>query len=311
VTAIVTCLALLLWFVTFGFQGPTNTPNSDDSKPTRYAFATVLTTGTETDRESRNVEEPYLQAARLLTFQLLRNPRTRSRVDNVPFLILVTPNVPKKHRDILSREGATVVPVEPVNGASSEWERSNDVLATLDLWKFEEYDKILFLSVDSVIFRPIHEIFDDPATSMRATINPTGKIPKNYMIAASHESRMNLNTQPLSSQQSYQKGHAINGFFILHPSKELYNYYVSLLHTPDEHDSGRPGKKFLNYAHRANGPMPWQSLEPRWNLNDASQSDYERALKSIHHKLWDPTTDEFVGDRSSMSMDEMKAYLNH
>ncbi|KAF3023253.1 hypothetical protein E8E15_004720 [Penicillium rubens] len=305
VIAIVTCLALFLWVATpLGCYGST-----DDSKPPRYAFATVLMT--ENDTEFPDIEAPYFQAARLLTFQLLRNPRTRNRIDNVPFLILVTPDIPQRHRDALSREGATVVPMDNLNlddGSSQRW---NAVLTKLNLWKLVEYDKIVFLNVNSVIFRPIYDIFEDPATNMRATVTPTAKMPKNYMIAAPHDSRTNSNAQLVLGQESYQKDHMNDGFFILHPSKDLYNYYVSLHHIRDKDESVHPEQDVLDYAHRADGPMPWQNLGPGWNLKDASRSDYERGLKSINHKWWRPIADDFVGGRIAMAMDEMTAYLNH
>ncbi|KAJ5372463.1 hypothetical protein N7517_004469 [Penicillium concentricum] len=305
VTAIVTCLAFFLWASTgLNFGG-----TSQNSKPPRYAFATILTAGNDLDFP--DVEEPYLQGARLPTFQLLRNPRTRTRIDNVPFLILVTPDIPQQHRDILNREGATVVPVESLEydwGSSQRWDT---VLAKLSLWKLKEYDKIVFLNVESVIFSPMCDIFEDPATTMRAVTNPTGKMPKNYMIAAPQHSRMNLNTQLVSGQESYQKSRMDNGFFILHPSKDLYSYYVSLHHILDKDDFVRHEQNLFNYAHRVDGPMPWQNLGPEWNLKDASQFDYEKGLRSINHKWWRPIADDFVGDHIAMSMDEMTAYLNH
>ncbi|KAJ5428194.1 hypothetical protein N7445_009648 [Penicillium cf. griseofulvum] len=266
---------------------------------------------TRDDLEFPDIEEPYLQAARLLTFQLLRNPRTRNRIDNVPFLVLVTPDIPQRHRDILSREGATVVPVESLDSKWGSSQYSDAVLTKLNLWKLEKYNKIAFLNVDSVIFRPIHAIFEDHATTMRATTNPTGKIPKSYMMAAPQDSRMNLNTQLVSGQELYQRSHMDNGFFILHPSRDLYDYYVSLRQILDKDDSVRSEQNFLDYAHRADGPMPRQHLGFGWKLKDASRSDYENGLKSINHKWWRPIADDFIGDRIAMSMDEMTAFLNH
>jgi alpha-N-acetylglucosamine transferase len=112
-------------------------------------------------------------------------------------------------------------------------------------------------------------------------------------------------------REFYQKSHMNHGFFILHPSKDLYKYYVSLLHILDKRDSDCPEQNLLNYGHRADGPMPWQNLGFGWNLKDASQSDYEKGLKSINHEWWRPISDDFIGDRMAMSMDEMTAYLNH
>ncbi|KGO74625.1 Glycosyl transferase, family 8 [Penicillium italicum] len=305
VIAIITCLTLTLWVAT-----PLRRyASTDDSNPPRYAFATILMV--ENDLEFPDVEAPYVQAARLLTFQLLRNPRTRNRIGDVPFLILVTPDISQKHRSLLSREGATVVPIENLGydwGSSQCWDAA---LAKLNLWKLEEYDKIVFLNVDSVLFHPIYELFEDPATIMRATTNPTAKMPKNYMIAAPPDSRMDLNMQLASDQELYHEEHMDNELFIIHPSGDIYEYYVSLHHRLHKDDSVSPEQNLLNYAHRADGPMPWQSLGSGWNLKDASQSDYERGLKSINHKWWRPTSDDFIGNSIAMSMDEMTAYLNH
>ena len=311
VTAIATCLAVFLWVAsTLSFHGLPNITDRDEPKPPRYAFATILTT--ENDLEFPDVETPYLRAARLLTFQLLRNPRTRNKIDNVPFLILVTPDIPQKHRDTLSREGATVVPVESLGyDWGSKWQRWNSVLAKLNLWKLEKYDKIVFLNFDSVIFCPIHDIFEHSATIMRATTNPTAKLPKNYMVAAPQDSWMTLNSELLSGEVFDQKSPMNDGFFILHPSKALYKYYVSLLHTLDTYDSDHPEQHILNYAHRADGLMPWQNLGLGWNLKEATYSDYEKGLKSIRHEWWRPTLDNFTGDLIAMSMDEMNAYFNH
>jgi hypothetical protein len=46
-------------------------------------------------------------------------------------------------------------------------------------------------------------------------------------------------------QESYQKDHMNDGFFILHPSKDLYNYYVSLHHIRGLHlSSSIPARDF-------------------------------------------------------------------
>jgi hypothetical protein len=84
--------------------------DNDKLSPTRYAFATILTA--EGDVEYPDVEEPYLKAARLLTYQLLHNPHTLNSSHEIPFLVLVTPDFPQTHPEILEDDGATIVPVE-------------------------------------------------------------------------------------------------------------------------------------------------------------------------------------------------------
>ncbi|KAJ5890046.1 hypothetical protein N7504_010856 [Penicillium tannophilum] len=212
---------------------------------------------------------------------------------------------PKK---IFIREGATVVSVESFDHdwRSANLQRSDGSIVKLDLWKLEEYDKVLFLDVTSVLFHPIHEIFENPVTAMRTTTNPTADMPKSYMIAAQLDSSMSLDTQLVLGKNKMD-----DGFFILSPSENLYNYYISLLRLLDEHDFGRSEQILLNQAHRADGPMPWQDLGFGWSSKHASQSDYETGLKSVNHEWWRPIADEFIRDRIAMAIDERLAYLNH
>lgn len=116
--------------------------------------------------------------------------------------------------------------------------------------------------------------------------------------------------QPPPGQEFYEKDNYMNaGFFVLHPSKDLFDYYITLLDTPEQFDSAYPEQNLLNCAHRTDGPMPWQDLGPGWNSKGASQSDYEKGLKSIHHKWWRPIPDQFVGERIAEAMEEMEEHL--
>lgn len=306
-------LAIFLWIATHGFLKPTDITEINTSKSPRNAFATILTSTGEKGLESADDEEHYLQAARLLSFQLLRNPRTRNR-NKIPFLVLVTPDVPQRNRDILSREGATVIPLEDydVDWASQSQSLSN-LLARLSLWKLEQYHKVALLDVETVILRPLDEVFKDSVTTMRSTIGSTSKFPKKYIMAAPNEDWVDPKTQVLSNQDRIlpEKRHMNTGFIILHPSKDLFDYYMSLVPMLDKDESNHPEDDILEYAHRADGPMPRQILESGWNLNDASQSDYEQGLKSITYKWWRPVKNSFVSNLITMSLDEMTAYLNH
>lgn len=311
--SIVTTLAIVLWIASHGFHKSTEITEPGTTKLPRNAFATILTSSPGKGSETPDIEEHYLQAARLLSFQLLRNPRTRNR-NGTPFLVLVTPDVPQRDRDILSREGATVIPLQDheVDWASRP-PSLNKMLARLNLWKLQQYHKVAFLDVETVVLRPLDGIFEDFTTTMRTTIDPTSKLPKQYIMAASTDSLMDPNSQVLSNQDQIwpQKKHMNTGFFILHPSKDLFEYYMSLVPMLDTDDSSHFEDDILDYAHREDGPMPRQVLGSEWNLNDASQSDYEKGLKSITRQWWRPAENSFVESLIAMSLDEMTAYLNH
>ncbi|CAI7623555.1 unnamed protein product [Penicillium bialowiezense] len=295
--SVITTLAIVLWIASHGFHKSTEITEPGTTKLPRNAFATILTSNPGKGPESPDVEEHYLQAARLLSFQLLRNP-----------------HVPQRDRDILSREGARVIPLQDHEaGWASRPPSLNKMLARLNLWKLEQYQKVAFLDVETVVLRPLDGIFEDFTTTMRTTIDPASKLPKKYIMAARTDSLMDPNSQVQSNQDQIwpQKRHMNTGFFILHPSKDLFEYYMSLVPMLDTDDSNHFEDDILDYAHREDGPMPRQVLGSEWNLNDASQSDYEKGLKSITRQWWRPVENSFVESLIAMSLDEMTAYLNH
>ena len=144
---------IFLWVITsihFGGIASVSSAHLEQNKTPKapkYAYATIITG--EGDPEFPGVEDPYLWATRLLTFQLLHSPHTRGNSSDIPLLVLVTPDIPQRHRDILTEDGATVIPVESLQREwiHPKWGRWNDVLAKLNLWRLEEYDKIAFLEV--------------------------------------------------------------------------------------------------------------------------------------------------------------------
>ncbi|CAG8028274.1 unnamed protein product [Penicillium olsonii] len=309
--SIVAALAIVLWVASHGVYESTGIAHDNDTVSSHNAFATILTSTLGNESEIPNFEERYLRAARLLNFQLLRNPHTRNR-NGIPLLILVAPDVPQRHRNILIREGATVVPLESHEfDWGSQPQRWDSLLAKLNLWKLERYHKVAFLDVETVLLHPLDDIFEDSATTIRNTAYSTANTPKNYMMAAPYESLVKLDTQVLLNQNSYKERHMSTGFLVLHPSQSHYNYYKSLFHIFDKNDSGNPEEALFNYAHRADGPMPWQIIGPGWNSKEATQFDCEQGLKSITHHWRRPINDSFVGDLIASSLDEMAAYLNH
>ncbi|KAJ5688806.1 nucleotide-diphospho-sugar transferase [Penicillium macrosclerotiorum] len=289
--------------------------------PTKYAFATILTA--EGDLEFPDIKEPYLRAARLLTYQLLHNPKTRNESYGIPLLVLATPGVPKGHLEILRNDGATVMPVETLHRdwIHPKWDRWGDVLAKLNLWTLEEYEKIAFLDADSIIFHPIHEIFEVQATDIRptrlsntnGTVHPDliDKLPPEYMIAGTHDLWIEQYMPPPENMVFYEAGSYVNaGFFVLSPSKAMFDYYDAILDIPQQFEPNYPEQNLLNYAHRSNGPMPWQSVGSEWNSKWPTEQNLQNGLKSIHHKWWRPISDTYVGECIADAVQEMEIYLN-
>jgi hypothetical protein len=53
-------------------------------------------------------------------------------------------------------------------------------------------------------------------------------------------------------------------------------------------DANLPEQNLLNYAHRRDGNMPWQTLWYGWNVHFASSEDLEGGVASVHEKWWRP-----------------------
>ena len=142
----------------------------------RYAFATFLgpragegPTVPTTETTLTLDADPYFTSIRLLTYQLLHAPKTRPRTGSpaIPFLVLTLPSVPEAQIATLAAEGATIIPIAPLDlpeifrPQGHEHSRFRDVLAKLRVWQLTQYDRILCLDADTVVLEPLDGIFTD------------------------------------------------------------------------------------------------------------------------------------------------------
>lgn len=81
----------------------------------KYAFATFLATNAGDVNGSHSNSDHYYTAARILAYQLLHAPETKS---DLPFIVLVTPNIGDARRKQLTQDGAIVWEAAPVNPGS-------------------------------------------------------------------------------------------------------------------------------------------------------------------------------------------------
>ena len=92
--------------------GPTtaltkSTPQSATLETTKskYAFATLLASDATRPDDQDNMQDEYFIATRLLAYQILHAPETRSPA-NIPFLVLATKGVSEAKRERLRLDGA-------------------------------------------------------------------------------------------------------------------------------------------------------------------------------------------------------------
>ena len=262
------------------------------------AFATFLTgSGHPTIELPTTIDtsDGYFLSARVLIYQLLHSPRTKTKRD-IPFLVLVTQGVSQRKRDRLKNDGAIVVPtqnldVKWINPGEQRWA---DVFTKLRLFELTQFDKICFIDADTLVTRPIDGVFDDAATETRRTgrnesaiVADEGPLPEEYMFASRPDT-----WEPTHPLPPLETDYLNAGYFTFKPSMELFNYYISLMRIPGRFDSNYPEQNLLNYAHRPEGNMPWGRLSYHWNINHPTVRDMDTGIASFHEKYWTKPEDQ-------------------
>jgi alpha-N-acetylglucosamine transferase len=253
----------------------------------KVAYATLLLPGNIT-KSSEVDHDPYFFSIRLLNYQIQHDKTTRTAY-SIPFLVLVTSDVLTWKCDQLSREGAVIVLVDrlDVDWIEPGHERWRDVMIKLRLFELIDHDRILFLDADTFLFKPLDGMFDDPAAQTRDTLQQTkvkpdeGRLPAKYLFATTAEVMHTTHSYPPVPMSYFNAG-----FFLLSPSLELFEYYISLFKLHGRFDTTYPEQNLLNYAHRQDGNMPWGRLFYGWNINLPHPNDIRKGVASVHAKLW-------------------------
>lgn len=298
------------FFYTFYYgsrSSPTTHPLEGDGVLPRQtrAYATFFSTRVEND----TVQDDYFTAVRVLTYQILHHPETRTNLD-IPLLILVPPHVSEYKRQVLANEGATIVPVElllPTNNTFSPVNaRYRDQFCKIRLFKMTQYDRILYMDTDTLLTKSMDGIWDEPASQTpRSTVTSNeglikvdeAPLPPTYLFTGVSDAGGGNHPFPPV------EGADINGgFWMIRPDLSLFNYYRSLMDIPDRFDSAFMEQAMLTYAHRRDGPMPWTAFPMgKWNANWPNKRDVEGGCASLHDKFWREDNKDWI-DRLLVEM---------
>lgn len=236
-------------------------------------------------------EDHYFTGVRMLMYQLLHNPETRTNT-SIDFVVLVQKDVPQKNRKQLTMEGAIVKEVEDVK---FDWikpgrDRWAHVMTKLRVFQLVEYEKVLLLDCDIVVTQRLDAIFDDPAAQVAENLGDTEKImddeapqPSTYLMAG------NCGPTPARPEGLWPgfRGNRLNaGFVILQPSEKMYQHQYSVASIEGRFPGGSPEQDLWNYVYSRDRNMPWKQLDPIWTVNSPIYNDYVQGVKSIHEKYW-------------------------
>ncbi|KAF2133466.1 glycosyltransferase family 8 protein, partial [Dothidotthia symphoricarpi CBS 119687] len=268
--------------------------NTTDEK---LAYVTFLsgTVDAGDDLEKDN----YFVAVRILIWQLVHNPQTRTKHDVV---VMVTPTVSQSRRDRLAKDGAIIYPVEFLRTGKDDWiqpeqHRWDDVMTKMRVWQMTQYSRILMLDGDTMLRSSLDGVFDDPGAQILATKQPhavnytalpdEAPLPPTYLLASLTEVWDSTHAFPPKDGTGLKQiGYMNAGFFLLAPSLPAYEYYLSLINIPHSFDPRYPEQNLMNYAHTWTGPMPWRQIDYSWNIRCPTENDFAHGLVSMHEKWW-------------------------
>ena len=221
---------------------------------------------------------------------------------------MTLPSVPTAQIQMLIDEGATVVPIDPLElpapyqRPGHEHSRFRDVLSKLRVWELTTFERILVLDADTIVMKPLDGVFAEPELNalmplgtanetdrgVKADVAPTAekkkdsvpRLPSTYLLAASADTWGRQAEWLESSHPIYLCAY----FILLKPDAQIFAYYEWLLRqSVPPFEALYPDQDLLIYAHRADGPMPWRKIPIEWSANDGEWADRSR---SLHVKAW-------------------------
>lgn len=265
----------------------TTSPTSSHGSPT-LAIATFLTGQADDDT--------YFNLTRLLAYQLLQVPETRIQNPDIGFVVLCGTKLPEAKREILRKDGATVIPLEDVTLPSwihSSEPRWSEQFTKLRVFEQTQYSRVLYMDADYMIMHRMDEIFREPIiTQLTPTLfirkkeikQDEGPLPKQWLFAGRSENGgqggFDHFVPPI--QTNYANG----GFFMVAPQQEMYDHLMNLMQIEGRFDTHFMEQDMLNYVFRRDGPMPWRELDWKWSSNFANQRDVDGGVHALHGKFW-------------------------
>lgn len=263
-------------------------------KVSKTAFITFLgadTNSNHAEGHEMNVdnEDAYFVATRVLGYQLMHQPETRSNT-SIPFVVVVSDKVSHSKRARLEKDGAKVVVVD--NISDPQWlttiQQYQGVLTKLRIFQQTEYEKMLYMDADMFITRRMDSIFEDEGTRIQQptiakdTVPETAPLPSSFLLAGQPQQVSRVHSYPPDLTASWM----CSGFMVFQPSQAIFSYYTSIALRPNSFDPHFPDQNLLNYAHRRDGPMPWTNVYYKWTTTFPTIKEYAMGAATLHEKYW-------------------------
>ncbi|TIA28139.1 nucleotide-diphospho-sugar transferase [Aureobasidium pullulans] len=279
-----------------------STASLPSNQAERLAYMTFLT-GTMADQSDINLEhDRYFIATRILGYQLMHQAHTKTRAD-IPFVVLVTSDIPAIKQTRLREDGAIVIQVDYlraknnwIQGEMPEW---RDVMTKLRAWELTQFSRVAFFDSDMILNRCMDDVFQDPGSSFvpsfpdRSIAEDEGRVPESYVLATVGEVNPFHNYPPRAEKGDFKDENYFNaGFFLFAPDHDMFRHFTTLMELQGRFDPRYPEQNLLNYAYRREGKMPWQNINSTWNIRFPSIQDKDAGVASLHDKFWSAHMDK-------------------
>ena len=256
----------------------------------------------------------YFESVTIIAHQLLHNPYTKDPL-NREFLVLATDSVKPKQVSILQQLGAQVRVVPSLAPPSNvDLGRMNhrwkDQFTKLLLWNMTEYRRIVYIDADSLVIKPISELFD---------LQPQRKDSEDWLFASVYDAApiKGFGTFPdplptLGPDDKWGWHEFSGGQFVLMPTQAQSDYVFSMYYNPPDVDfTPTMEQSFLRYAYRDEGPFPWIRLSQIYNTQYPRAVDIP-ASKILHEKSWKggPNNVQELQDEWHRGWGEVQGYLS-
>lgn len=128
---------------------------------------------------------------------------------------MVTLDIPLQQHELLTADEATIIEIDFLRAACirPHQERWRHVMTKLPALQLTQYEKVLVMDLDTVLFHPLDAVFQDPATEPQKTKFiatrrgwPESEPPTQYIFAGVRNLKKNHTFSPSIANRDFQTG---------------------------------------------------------------------------------------------------------
>lgn len=275
-------LLLLLSIFSIAQAFPKLTPKVDLPATSNEAYVSNYCT------RSATISFGYLRSVLLQIYRTRLHQQTLNAKKR-DFIVLVCEATPESERETMRSLGAIVFQEKNLWITKDDPGFFVDGMAKFHFWRLLQYERLLFLDADLYLSDEVKYIWDEPASQLIKVKDHPLNI-TSYVMASVVDW---CNRRPWPCEFSWIGDDYLNaGMYLFNPSIEILTYLSEKFEnvtTPLMFQD----QDMLNIVFNRSGPLPWTTLDERYNKRVDDEIPVEDAA-IIHGKLWKNETTIFT-----------------